>query len=396
MDRLRRSLRDSFRRKQYLPAESGPRQWQGDEAAVKKGICSFHVKYLGCVQVYESRGMQVCEDALKLLKSQRRRPLRSVLFISGDGLRVVDDETKGLLVDQTIEKVSFCAPDRNNERGFSYICRDGTTRRWMCHGFIATRDSGPDQLVTGERLSHAVGCAFAICLERKQRRDSECSVTMTVDPDTSSFTRFGSFRQASITERLTDPQECKPAEPVPVRPVTNPFAVERPHAPVAMFERQGSLRVHGRLAEVSPFKRQHSLRLDDLPSTLERQGRVPGPAGVGVAPIAEVPSTAEQEETNVTLLCRELAQGLDVLSAGQQRAPDDEHTPRPDEWLNSLTNGPSLAAAAAVHRHGRSYSLASDSLISSGGGWATSGPPWGTATNPFIGGATVKTFELQM
>jgi numb-like protein len=44
-------------------------------------------------------------------------------------------------VDQTIEKVSFCAPDRNHEKGFSYICRDGTTRRWMCHGFLALKES---------------------------------------------------------------------------------------------------------------------------------------------------------------------------------------------------------------------------------------------------------------
>lgn len=44
-------------------------------------------------------------------------------------------------MDQTIEKVSFCAPDRNHEKGFSYICRDGTTRRWMCHGFLASKDS---------------------------------------------------------------------------------------------------------------------------------------------------------------------------------------------------------------------------------------------------------------
>lgn len=61
--------------------------------------------------------------------------------MSGDGLRVVEDETKGLIVDQTIEKVSFCAPDRNHEKGFSYICRDGTTRRWMCHGFLALKES---------------------------------------------------------------------------------------------------------------------------------------------------------------------------------------------------------------------------------------------------------------
>ena len=67
--------------------------------------------------------------------------MRSVLHVSGDGLKVVDDDTKGLIVDQTIEKVSFCAPDRNYERGFSYICRDGTTRRWMCHGFIAIKES---------------------------------------------------------------------------------------------------------------------------------------------------------------------------------------------------------------------------------------------------------------
>ena len=48
---------------------------------------------------------------------------------------------KGLIVDQTIEKVSFCAPDRSSERGFAYICRDGTSRRWMCHGFFALKET---------------------------------------------------------------------------------------------------------------------------------------------------------------------------------------------------------------------------------------------------------------
>ena len=75
------------------------------------------------------------------MQNSKRKSVRAVLYVHGDGLRVVDDETKGLIVDQTIEKVSFCAPDRNFERGFSYICRDGTTRRWMCHGFMANRES---------------------------------------------------------------------------------------------------------------------------------------------------------------------------------------------------------------------------------------------------------------
>lgn len=69
MDRLRRSFRDSFRRrKDRVPESSKPHQWQADEEAVRSATCSFAVKYLGCVEVFESRGMQVCEEALKVLR----------------------------------------------------------------------------------------------------------------------------------------------------------------------------------------------------------------------------------------------------------------------------------------------------------------------------------------
>ena len=266
--------------------------WPADEAAVKTNNCFFEVKYLGSVevrgvateiysdrndiiitihiQVFESRGMQVCEEALKNLKNSKRRPIKGVLHISGDGLRVSDSDTKGLVLDQTIEKVSFCAPDRNYEKGFSYICRDGTTRRWLCHGFLAARDSG-------ERLSHAVGCAFAICLEKKQKRDKDCSVQMSYDNTQNTFTRFGSFRQGSITERLQDPQGFKPHDveppPAPKVPISNPNAVARPKASDLMYLRQASFRGLGKLSDSSPFKRQFSLRLNELPSTLARQAR---------------------------------------------------------------------------------------------------------------------------
>ena len=54
------------------------------------------------MEVYESRGMTVCEEALKKLKSSKKKSVRAILYINGDGLRVVDYETKGLLLDQTI------------------------------------------------------------------------------------------------------------------------------------------------------------------------------------------------------------------------------------------------------------------------------------------------------
>lgn len=253
-----------------------------------------------------------------LLQNSRRRPVRGLLHVSGDGLRVVDDETKGLIVDQTIEKVSFCAPDRNHERGFSYICRDGTTRRWMCHGFLASKDSG-------ERLSHAVGCAFAVCLERKQRRDKECGVTMAFDAKNSTFTRNGSFRQQTITERILANERgvdvLPPSMMVTPQPKPfNPFAIERPHATPSMLERQGSFRGLGSLGSTSPFKRQMSLRLNDLPSNAERQRAfldLNTPKGSlhqrSVSPIPEAPSAAVE---SVSQLCQEMSEELTLMTAG--------------------------------------------------------------------------------
>uniref|UniRef100_A0A3B4B8N4 PID domain-containing protein n=1 Tax=Periophthalmus magnuspinnatus TaxID=409849 RepID=A0A3B4B8N4_9GOBI len=283
-------LRQSFRRKKdvYVPESSRPHQWQTDEEAVRSGKCSFAVKYLGHVEVEESRGMHICEDAVKRLKTDRKffkgffakagkKPVRAVLWVSADGLRVVDDKTKDLILDQTIEKVSFCAPDRNFEKAFSYICRDGTTRRWICHCFMAIKDSG-------ERLSHAVGCAFAACLERKQKREKECGVTATFDANRTTFTREGSFRVTTATEaaereevmrQLQDAKKgsSSPSSSPPLSaPILGPQVIPRRHATPEALARQGSFRGFPALSQkTSPFKRVRSLRMNELPSTQQRK-----------------------------------------------------------------------------------------------------------------------------
>uniref|UniRef100_A0A182SNG2 PID domain-containing protein n=1 Tax=Anopheles maculatus TaxID=74869 RepID=A0A182SNG2_9DIPT len=349
MDRLRKSFRDSFRRrKDRVPEAAKPHQWQSDEQAVRSATCTFAVKYLGCVEVFESRGMQVCEEALKVLRNSRRRAIRAQLHVSGDGLRVVEDDTKGLIVDQTIEKVSFCAPDRNHERGFSYICRDGTTRRWMCHGFLATKDSG-------ERLSHAVGCAFAVCLERKQRRDKECGVTMTFDMKNSTFTRTGSFRQQTMTERLaagaSDTAVVAPQQNNNAAKPYNPFAIERPHATPSMLERQGSFRGFTQIGSASPFKRQMSLRINDLPSNAERQRAFLEPGTPQRTTVSPIPEVSPQPTDTVSQLCQELSQGLSLLTKNDAD----------DFYLNKELHLKSSATVAAT----TTASITSSTLASS-------------------------------
>ncbi|KAM6202181.1 protein numb homolog [Rhynchocyon petersi] len=320
-------LRQSFRRKKdvYVPEASRPHQWQTDEEGVRTGKCSFPVKYLGHVEVDESRGMHICEDAVKRLKATGKKAVKAVLWVSADGLRVVDEKTKDLIVDQTIEKVSFCAPDRNFDRAFSYICRDGTTRRWICHCFMAVKD-------TGERLSHAVGCAFAACLERKQKREKECGVTATFDASRTSFTREGSFRVTTATEQaereeiMKQIQDTKKAEtekavvgtsvgpgniaPSPSSPTSptldataslemnNPHAIPRRHAPIEQLARQGSFRGFPALSQkMSPFKRQLSLRINELPSTMQRKTDFPIKSSV---------PEVEGEAESISSLCSQI------------------------------------------------------------------------------------------
>ncbi|XP_049596721.1 protein numb homolog isoform X3 [Syngnathus scovelli] len=331
-------LRQSFRRKKdiYVPESSRPHQWQTDEEAVRSGKCSFAVKYLGHVEVEESRGMHICEEAVKRLKTDRKffkgffskagkKAVRAVLWVSADGLRVVDDKTKDLILDQTIEKVSFCAPDRNFERAFSYICRDGTTRRWICHCFMAVKDSG-------ERLSHAVGCAFAACLERKQKREKECGVTATFDANRTTFTREGSFRVTTATEAaereevMRQLQDSKKSEgdakaagnssgggvinvsavqsgnspsPTSSPPLSlGTLGIPRPQAHADVMARQGSFRGFPVLSQkTSPFKRQLSLRMNELPSTVQRKSDFP---------IRNAVPEVEGENDSISSLCTQI------------------------------------------------------------------------------------------
>ncbi|KAL5111135.1 Protein numb [Taenia crassiceps] len=162
----------------------------------------------------------------------------------------------------------------------------------MCHAFLAIKESG-------ERLSHAVGCAFAICLERKQKRERD-AVQATYANEDGTFVRMSSFRQTSLSERLIDPQSAivvdhhaeVPSKPqtleakgdngaiVPLEvgsdkgatlPKLGSGAIPRPRASPSLIERQSSLRLFPKLQEASPFKHHFSVRSTDPgASTLQR------------------------------------------------------------------------------------------------------------------------------
>ena len=67
----------------------------------------------------------------------------------------------------------------------------------------------------GERLSNAVGYAFALYFERKKKSDKNCAVTMNFDLTSATFTRVGSFKRQSLTETLRDKTNSTHSERAP-------------------------------------------------------------------------------------------------------------------------------------------------------------------------------------
>lgn len=213
---IMKSIRKSFRRRKKAPTtvtEQKPQEWIDDERKVRDGICEFRVKYLGAAEVAEARGIHHCEEAVKRHKLRRQRnKTRALLVISPDTIRLIKEKTKQLIIDQSIEKISFCAPDGTYERAFSYICRDGATKRWMCYSFSAICDAG-------ERLSHAFGAAFRACLERKQA--IQVADTKIKNPaEETSFTAEQPSVQSqavSVNAEINSP-ECEPPYCEPPKP----------------------------------------------------------------------------------------------------------------------------------------------------------------------------------
>lgn len=128
----------------------------------------------------------------------------------------------------------------------------------------------------GEGLGRLVGalqCTAGTLGERHQR-----------DPRfVSSFAA-----EAAAAPSAPIPAPAQPGSASPPQGATSPeekaeaggaHAIPRRHAPLEQLVRQGSFRGFPTLSQNSPFKRQLSLRLNELPSTLQRKGHAESSAG---------------------------------------------------------------------------------------------------------------------
>ena len=106
-----------------------------------------------------------------------------------------------------------------------------------------------------------------------------------------------------------------------MKPVHNPYAVERPHAVASLLQRQGSLR-GGPLNQVSPFKRQLSLRLgiDSLPTTIGSPTETGTVTSTVSGLVNHSLSSVSSSATSYSNGGRERAHSLDYTAKAEQQS----------------------------------------------------------------------------
>ncbi|KAL3312534.1 hypothetical protein Ciccas_008871, partial [Cichlidogyrus casuarinus] len=141
----------------------------------------------------------------------------------------------------------------------------------------------------GSRLSHAVGIAFELCLENKQKREA---LSATSEPSNGNFSRDNVLRhvsaislecdtlvQTTMVDRYLDPQSVKLINNSPLKAITEKSSIRsaspvetqaiveyggfsRPRPSPSDASRQASMRMFPNLSksENGPFRRELSLR----------------------------------------------------------------------------------------------------------------------------------------
>lgn len=103
----------------------------------------------------------------------------------------------------------------------------------------------------------------------------ECSCPQTAETDVNvagNSATSGANSAAHQTGSSTSPSSSPP----PSVSTLGPQAIPRRHAPADVIARQGSFRGFPALSQkTSPFKRQLSLRMNELPSTMQRKSDFP-------------------------------------------------------------------------------------------------------------------------
>lgn len=144
--------------------EKGNKNWIHNPETLKNGHVAYLVKFLGCTEVDQPKGIDVVKQGIQKLKfnqqlkkSEGSKTPKAELTISVEGVAIQEPKTKKILHQYPLHKISYCADDKAEKRFFSFISKDGDGKH-TCFVFVS------DKLA--EEITLTIGQAFELAYKK--------------------------------------------------------------------------------------------------------------------------------------------------------------------------------------------------------------------------------------
>ncbi|CAG9573698.1 unnamed protein product [Danaus chrysippus] len=151
------------------------RNWIHAPDALVKGHVAYLVKFLGCTQVDQPKGIEVVKDAIKKLqftqqlkKSETKDAAKCKkveITVSVDGVAIQEPRTNNVMYQFPLHRISYCADDKGAKKYFSFIAKGAstvngvnghdTTEKHECFVFISTKLASEITLTIGQAFDLA-------------------------------------------------------------------------------------------------------------------------------------------------------------------------------------------------------------------------------------------------
>ncbi|XP_071273339.1 numb-like protein [Agelaius tricolor] len=119
-----------------------PESWADMQEPLLEGMC-FTLKYLGMTLVEKPKGEDMAAAAIRRIVATARVGARKfqkvILTVSPRGISLQDADTKEMVKNISIYRISYCTTDKLQNKVFAYVAQSQESGALECHAFLSPK-----------------------------------------------------------------------------------------------------------------------------------------------------------------------------------------------------------------------------------------------------------------
>ncbi|XP_017694288.1 PREDICTED: low density lipoprotein receptor adapter protein 1-like isoform X4 [Lepidothrix coronata] len=119
-----------------------PESWADMQEPLLEGMC-FTLKYLGMTLVEKPKGEDMAAAAIRRIVATARVGARKfqkvILTVSPRGISLQDADTKEMVENVSIYRISYCTTDKLQNKVFAYVAQSQESGALECHAFLSPK-----------------------------------------------------------------------------------------------------------------------------------------------------------------------------------------------------------------------------------------------------------------